>query len=145
MDRNYKKTIEKRLSGDKQKVLENLKQIPIISVVCQRVGVARATVYRWRSQDVKFTKQMDEAITEGINLINDVAEGKLLSEINNGNLTSIFYWLNHRHSAYNNKVEITTNPKEDQALSPEQQDAVRKALALTGLATKDQNIENKNE
>lgn len=135
----YQKTIEKRLSEDKQKMLENLKQIPIISVVCQRVGVARATVYRWRTQDIKFAKQMDEAITEGVNLINDVAEGKLLSEINNGNLTSIFYWLNHRHSAYNNKVEITTSIKEDQALSPEQQTAVKNALALTGLASKDKN------
>jgi hypothetical protein len=138
MDKKSQRTIQKRIDGDKQKVLENLKQIPIISVACQKTGIGRATIYRWKSQDPKFAKQMEEAIAEGINLVNDIAESKLLSEINNGNLTSIFYWLNHRHSAYNNKVEITTNVKQEQALSPDQQKAVKKALVLTGLINKEE-------
>lgn len=130
MDKNYKKTVEKRISEDKKKILENLKQVPIISLVCQRTGIGRATVYRWKSQDPNFAKQMNESIVEGINLINDVAEGKLLGEINDGNLTSIFYWLNHRHPAYNNRVEITTSPKQEESITPDQQKLIEKALAI---------------
>lgn len=129
--------IIKRQNNDKQTVIDNLKHLPIIEVACNKAGIARATYYRWRKSDGTFTKLADDAISAGVNYINDLAESKLLSEINGGNLTAILYWLNHRHSAYSNKVEITTNLKQNEKLTPEQQTAVKKALSLTGLVEQD--------
>jgi len=126
-------TIVKRQQKEKQTVVDNLKHLPIIEVACSKAGIARATYYRWKSSDNKFAKLADEAISNGVGYINDLAESKLLSEINNGNLTSIMYWLNHRHNAYNNRVEITASIKQSQSLTIEQKDAVKKALSLTGF------------
>lgn len=125
--------IIKRQKVDKQTVIDNLRHLPIIEVACNKAGIARATYYRWRKSDLAFTKLADEAIDAGVSYINDLAESKLLSEINGGNLTAVLYWLNHRHTAYSNKVEITTAVKPNDKLTPEQQKAVKQALALTGL------------
>jgi hypothetical protein len=129
--------IIKRQKIEKHAIIDNLKHLPIIEVACSKAGIARATYYRWRKTDGMFTKLADDAISAGVNYINDLAESKLLSEINGGNLTAILYWLNHRHTAYSNKVEITTNVKQNEKLTPEQQKAVKKALSLTGLVEQD--------
>lgn len=132
--------IIKRQKNDKQTIIDNLKHLPIIEVACNKAGIARATYYRWRKNDSTFTKSADDAINAGVNYINDLAESKLLSEINGGNLTAVLYWLNHRHSAYSNKVEITTATKQSEKLTPEQQKAVKQALALTGLLKERSNV-----
>lgn len=77
--------------------LEQLAEIPNISLACERVGIARNTVYRWRNEDPDFAARMDEALVSGRNSINDLAESKLVSHINQGNMRAIQYWLdNHR-------------------------------------------------
>lgn len=130
MDKNYKKTIEKRLSGDKQKVLENLKQVPIISVACQKLGIGRSSFYRWKIEDRLFSKEADKALQEGKQLINDLAESQLINAIKDQNMTGIIYWLRNNHPGYADKIELThKNGKEE--LSPEQKDLVKKAIALT--------------
>ena len=112
-------------------MLENLKKIPIIEVACSKSGIGRATYYRWRKEDLEFSQNADEAITEGVKLINDMAESQLLSAIKEGNISAIFYWLNHRHEAYGNKVEITTNNKlKDEPLNEQQKNAIKVALGL---------------
>jgi predicted DNA-binding transcriptional regulator YafY len=127
------KTIVRRQQKEKQLLLENLRKIPIIEVACNRSAVGRATYYRWRKEDVEFTKQADEALSEGIKLINDLSESQLLSAIKEKNITAIFYWLNHRHPAYGNKVEITTTSKPNEKLSKEQEEVVRKAIKLAAI------------
>lgn len=126
--------IIKRQKIEKQTVIDNLKHLPIIEVACAKAGMARATYYRWRKSDEAFTKLADDAISDGVSYINDLAESKLLSEINGGNLTAILYWLNHRHTAYSNKVEVTARLKTDnEILTPEQEALVIKALKLATL------------
>ncbi len=115
---------------EKQLLLESLKKIPIIEVACSKSTVGRATYYRWRKEDVEFAKQADEALDEGIRLINDMAESQLLTAIKEGNISAIFYWLNHRHNAYGNKVEITGDLKHDYQLSKEQEKIMIKALEM---------------
>jgi len=126
-------TLTKRQQKDKQAIIDNLKHLPIVEVACSKAGIARATYYRWRKTDEAFTKVADDAISDGVSYINDLAESKLLSEINGGNLSAVLYWLNHRHNAYSNKVEITTAAKQNDKLTPDQQKAVKKALSFTGL------------
>jgi predicted DNA binding protein len=124
-------TIEKRQQKEKQLIVEHLKKFPIIEVACSKSGVGRSTFYRWRKEDTEFAKLVDNAIIEGVKFINDMAESQLLTAIKEGNMSAIFYWLNHRHSAYGNKIEITTNDKlKDNPLTEEQKKAVEIALGI---------------
>jgi len=131
------KTIIKRQQKEKQLLLDNLRKIPIVEVACNKSGVARATYYRWRKESHEFAKQSDEALSEGIKFINDLSESQLLSAIKDKNISAIFYWLNHRHPAYGNKVEISTSLKPIEKLTKEQEAIVKKALALTGFTKKE--------
>ncbi len=123
--------IIQRQKKEKDLIIENLKKIPIIEVACNKSGVGRTSFYRWRKEDVEFGKQVDIAIEEGVKFINDMAESQLLTAIKEGNISAIFYWLNHRHSSYGNKIEITTNDKlKDEPLTKEQKEAIKIALGL---------------
>jgi hypothetical protein len=41
--------------------LEQLKRTPTIETSCQKVGVARATVYRWMTDSNKFKAQVEDS------------------------------------------------------------------------------------
>ncbi len=132
------KTIVKRQQKDKEAVIENLKRMPIIEIACNKSGVSRATFYRWKEQDSVFSQAVDKAQEEGEALIRDVAVSKIIKGINEDNLTAAMYWLNHRDPRFSNKVEISTTTKPQESLSKDQEEAVNKALALTGLTESDQ-------
>jgi len=127
------KSIEKRQQKDKQLVIENLKRMPIVEVVCTKSGISRATYYRWKKQDQQFAKETDDAQAEGDSLIGDLAMSKVVKGINEDNLTAAMYWLNHRDPRFSNKVEISASTKPQESLTPEQEAIVKKALLLTGL------------
>lgn len=84
-------------------VLEHLKSTPIVQVACQKAGVSRATYYRWREEDPDFKKKSDIALSEGVEMINDLCESQLIKNIKDGNPTSIFYWLNNHHPSYSQR------------------------------------------
>lgn len=133
--------IELRQTEQKKLLVEQLKKTPIVQVACEKVGVGRATFYRWLKDDADFAKLVNESITEGNGLISDVAESQLANLIKSGNLGAISFWLKHRHPAYRNKVEVQANVRhEDTPLTPEEMEIVAQSLrlALTG----DENQEN---
>ncbi len=122
--------------------LEELARIPIIQVACEKTGLSRNSVYRWRKKDASFTKRMDEALTEGVALVNDMSESQLLNLIKEKNWPAISFWLKHRNDNYKNKLEIST--KEDsEELSPSQAKIVRQALKLAKI-TKSKSMKNIN-
>jgi len=43
---------------------------------------------------------MEKALTAGTNSVNDLAESKLISHINNGNMRAIQYWLDNNKKNY---------------------------------------------
>ncbi len=127
-------TIANRQIKEKQLLLEQLKKTPIVQIACEKIGVARATYYRWRKDDPEFSSQADSSLREGNMLINDMAESQLLSAIRDKNLTAIIFWLKNHHSAYATKVEVTTNTRIiDEKLNPEQQELLKKALGMISL------------
>jgi len=126
------------MKSNKQKkvFLEHLQKIPIIQVACEKAGIARATIYRWRKQSKKFSKEIEKALTEGEALINDMGESQLISLIRDKNFSAIRFWLNHRHEEFRERVEVTTNLQEKEKLSKEQKSVVREALRLASLSKK---------
>jgi hypothetical protein len=131
---NYQKAITKRLTRDKSKILADLKQVPIISVACQKSGIGRSSFYRWKSEDKLFSKKVNKALQEGKQLINDLAESQLINAIKDQNMTGIIYWLRNNHPGYADKIELT-HKTDKEHLSPEQEKLVSKALRLAALAS----------
>ncbi len=111
-------------------LIEQLKQTPIIQIACKKIGISRATYYRWR-KNKEFAKNADTALAEGLLLINDLAESQLLSAIQDKNMTGIIFWLKHRHPSYGNRLEITGHLKHSENdLTREEKALVKKALKL---------------
>lgn len=129
---SYPAVIE-RQQKQKELVIEQLKKTPIIQIVCEKVGVSRATFYRWKQDDLNFTDDVEKAIFMGVDLVNDMAESQLLAAIRDQNMTAIIFWLKHRHRGYGTRVELNANLKVERQLTPEEQVAIKKALSLAQL------------
>lgn len=120
--------------------LAELVKVPIVQVACEKTGLSRNSVYRWRKEDKEFLKKMDEAYAEGVALVSDMSESQLLTLIKEKNYSAISFWLRHRNDNYKNKLEITT--KEDsEELTPSQAKIVKQALKLANI-TKSKSIKN---
>lgn len=125
------KTIQERQKKERETLLSHLRKTPIIQLACEKSGVGRATYYRWRSEDIEFAKEADEALREGISLMNDFAESQLISSIKDKNMTAIIYWLKHRHKDYSTRVELTGEIKTELGkLTPEQEKLIDKAINM---------------
>lgn len=99
------KTIEERQEKDKQALIEALKEMPIARVACKRAGVSRATYYRWRNEDKDFLQQCYEAISIGIEAINEMSDSQLISLIGEKSLQAIKWWQQHNHERYGAKIK----------------------------------------
>ena len=131
---NNQTTIQKRIDKNQELLLEQLKKTPIVQVACEKVGIGRATYYRWRKENEIFAEQADISIAEGSLLVNDMAESQLMAAIRDKNLTAIIFWLKHHHPHYATKVEVNARLKVDnEALTPEQEALVTRALKLAAL------------
>jgi len=111
---------------------EELTKVPIVQVACEKTGISRNSIYRWRKEDTEFTKKMDHALAEGVALINDLTGSQLLTLIKERSYSAISFWLRHRNDNYKNKLEITAK-QELKELTPSQAKIVEEALTLAGL------------
>ena len=92
---------------DKKLVIEQLKKNPLVQIACEKVGVVRATYYRWRKEDSEFASLTDAALLEGRSLVNDLAESQLMSAIKDKNISAIIFWLRNNHPTYANRLEVS--------------------------------------
>lgn len=120
----------KKNSKAQAALLEQLRKTPILQIACEKLDINRTTLYRWRAADKAFAAAIDEALLEGRLLVNDLAESQLIGAIKDRNITAILAWLRHNHPTYRARVEIEGSLKVIDELSPEQEEQVRKALAL---------------
>lgn len=120
--------------------LDELKKVPIVQVACEKTGLSRNSVYRWRKEDKHFAKKLDEAIAEGVALVSDMSESQLLTLIKEKNYSAISFWLRHRNDNYKDKLEIT-NKDDSEELTPSQAKIVKQALMLAKI-TETQSLKN---
>ena len=138
MNNEQKDVIALRQVKEKELILGQLRRVPIIQVVCEKVGIARATFYRLRNDDLNFKLAVEEAITEGISFITDMSESQLISLIKDKNWPAISFWLRAHHPKYSTKVEVIAKIQQDDTLTLEQKALVEKALQMANLpGTKD--------
>lgn len=118
----------------KKAFLEHLRKVPIIQIACEKAGVSRATIYRWRDKEKAFQKELEEALAEGEALINDMSESQLISLIKEKSFHAVSFWLRHRHQKFRDRVEVTANIQSaPDELTPEQEATVREALRLSSI------------
>lgn len=127
----------------KELFIEQLQKTPIVQVCCEKLNTSRASFYRMKTADKKFSVKADQAIAEGRRLVNDIAESRLMTAIQNGNLSSIMYWLRFNHPIYGNKLEITGSINTPSELTPERRADICRALGLAKIITKEKNEKQK--
>lgn len=116
-------------TNQKAELIKQLKKTPIVEVACKKLGIGRATYYRWKKDDPKFAEEAEFALDEGSQLVNDMAESQLINAIKEGNMTGIIFWLKNHHKQYSPKLEVTTK-NGDVPLTEEQKELIRKSLAM---------------
>lgn len=126
-------TLAVKTKQQKQAFLEQLPKYPVVQVACEKSGVGRSTYYAWR-KDKEFTKLADEAIKSGTYFINDMAESKLIQNIQSGNNTAIIFWLKNHHTQYSERIRHEHEFIEEE-LTQEQKIAIAKALFNSGHLT----------
>jgi predicted DNA binding protein len=123
----------KRNNRTKELILDQIRKVPIIELACQKAEVSRMTLLRWKKDDPKFAKDIDEAMNMGKSLISDVAEANLINAIKQGNMRGIIFWLTHQKDEYRNKIELSgsmTHIREE--LTDDEVEILRQALELAG-------------
>lgn len=113
---------------DREKFLEELKRIPVVQAAAEKSNLSRNTIYRWRKEDEKFRVEMDKAMEEGVDFVNDLSEVQLLSLIQNQDWRAISFWLRLRNPKYKSKIEIDGTITTHQELSPEKKRRVQEIL-----------------
>jgi len=111
-------------------LLEQLKKVPLVEAACQKIGITRMTLSRWKAEDKDFASQVDLALAEGKLLVNDLAESQLISAVKDRNLGAIMYWLKYHHKDYKTRLELEGTINTIQELTPEQQALFKRALEL---------------
>jgi hypothetical protein len=132
MKEKQRKTVNARIKKDKEKFLEILEKNPVIHVAVERLGISKATFYRWK-EDKEFAEKVNAAMNEGNSLITDIAIAQLISVIKEKNVGAIKFWLEKHHPDYANKMHITAEVKKETILSPELEIMMRRAYELLGL------------
>ncbi len=89
------------------KLLKEFETNPIIGAACHKVGLSRATYYRWREESMEFELKADFALAKGRAVINDLAESQLINAIKDQRIGAIALWLRFNHPIY---VQKHPNP-----------------------------------
>jgi hypothetical protein len=97
----------------KELLLYELSKNPIVTLACKKVGISRNTFYQW-SKNEYYRELTRQAVINGENYINDLAEIKLFKKINNDEYwPAIKYRLDQKSLKYNNVTfpPMTPPPK----------------------------------
>jgi hypothetical protein len=96
---------------EKSKFIEYLRETPLVSFACKKVGLSRATYYRWVNGDKEFRDQVQKVLRQGRDNINDLAEATLIKMIKSENFNATRFWLQNNNKRY---VPIRTTYVEPQ-------------------------------
>jgi hypothetical protein len=128
------KTITERQEKIKEAFLGQLKRSATIENACQKVGVGRSTIYRWRDTNKKFKQQIEDSLEEGRQFMSDIAENQLFSLIGEKNMHAIRLYLTTHNARYGNKLELSGSlSNKDEPLTKEQKKLIKKALKLSSI------------
>jgi hypothetical protein len=103
---------------DRDTFLELLRETPLVSFVCKKVGISRMTYYRWRRSNLEFRDAVDDALEQGRFHINDMAIGNLIQKIREKDMRATVFWLQHNHEQFVPKRTVYVEPHSHAKLRP---------------------------
>jgi len=116
-------------------LLDLLRKTPIVEVVCAKVGISKATFYNWKRDDLEFAKQIDEAMSGGKDFVSDLAESKVISSIQEGNLQAAVFWLRNHRDDYQPYLKISGEMRHvREELTEDETELLRETLKLAGFS-----------
>lgn len=125
-----------KIKKNKSLFIEQLKRNPNIQIACEKLDIGRSTFYRWQSEDSEFKHMVDQATLEGVHIINDLAESKLVLAIKDGNIQAIRYWLTHHNKNYSPKLNIEHSVGST-GLTEEQKETIAQTLNILNTHEED--------
>jgi len=114
MKKSEKLISRTKIVKSKQLFIDQLKSIPNIQIACEKLSIGRSTFYRWQSEDLDFKKDVEQSIFDGVLVVNDLAESKLVSSIKSGDMRAIEYWLKHHHVNYSTVIKLKHSIDDDE-------------------------------
>jgi hypothetical protein len=90
------------------------------SVACHKFGVSKTIGYEWRAEDKEFDKAVNAARNSARQSGLDMAEGRLMKKIGDGDTTSILFYLKTqgKDRGYVEKGILAGDPENPLAPSP---------------------------
>lgn len=61
--------VKAKQARNKELIIQQLTKTPIVEVACKKVGVSRASYYRWLKDDPEFKEESEKALMDGKNLL----------------------------------------------------------------------------
>jgi hypothetical protein len=119
----------------KEKFLEELRSTGNVLFACKKVGIAKATIYRWRKKSKRFAKEFKDATEVGRSNIGDIAEHALLALVKEGDFPAVRFALNHNHENYKKSPERTVNINYSRSESMDENKQNQETLADVIAAT----------
>jgi hypothetical protein len=84
----------------KELFLSKLEEMPVVSVLCQKLKIPKSNIYRWIEVDSEFKKRFEEIKKRGDETINDLALSVIIQNMKNGNLGAAKFWLSNKHQDF---------------------------------------------
>jgi hypothetical protein len=110
--------------------LESLSKNPIVKRVCEKHGISRQTVYRWREEDPDFASEMDVVVSEYEKDVTDMAYLQFVRKIGEGLWPAIKYELMSQHPRYKkDDVYSRRKYKKEEKLKLEEEEKQRQKEA----------------
>lgn len=93
-------TISKRQKLQQEILLSELGKNSVMTAACQKAGIPRSTIYRWIKDNPTLTESIENARSEGRDIVNDMAESVIIKKVREENLHAAKYWLSHNNERY---------------------------------------------
>lgn len=89
-----------KTSDEKSRLLQILSEARFIGPACKKVGISRATFYRWMESNLDFRIEVEKATKSGQGNMVDGAEVALYSLVREKKISAIKYFLEHNSDRY---------------------------------------------
>ncbi len=97
---------EKEKKKKKKLLVELLSKTPIIETACQKLGINRMMLSRWRKSDEEFDEEVEKAVSVSRETINDLAESQIIKKMKDGHFGACAFWLRNNCKRYRIKKAI---------------------------------------
>lgn len=89
-----------RSKYERSKFIKILEEAPFVSYAAKKVGISRASIYRWQKNDPEFKMAINRALNSGRDQLIDVAEMALIEKIKSKDMGAIKFFLQHNDIRY---------------------------------------------